>query len=261
MNRDSIKTSYQFLLVKDLRLGNYQRKLDMIRVKKMAAEFDKTLVGTITVSKRDGQHYVIDGQHRVILAKTVGIKGLMSLVYEGLTYEEEAEYFNRLNNANGEQKRLRKTDIFRARVEAKEVIAIDIKNIIESLGLRISESSANNTISAIGTIEKIYQKYGGQGLKNTLQLSKNTWNGERCSLNNMVLEGIAEFLNIYTAQPNFSVDTFVNQLSKVDPVKVLREAKGDNSTNSSNVKMLNTLFKYYNLRLRKKLDNKHYILA
>lgn len=261
MNKDSIKTSYQFLPVKDLRLGNYQRKPDMMKIKKMASEFDKTLLGTITVSKRDEQYYVIDGQHRVILAKTLGVKGLMALVYEGLTYEEEAEYFNRLNNANGEQKRLRKTDIFRACVEAKEATALDIKSIIESTGFRISEASANNTISAIGTIEKIYKKYGGQGLKDTLQLSKRTWNGERYSLNNMVLEGIAEFLNIYTAQPNFSADTFVNQLSKVDPLKILREAKGDNTTNSSNIKMMNTLFKYYNARLRKKIVNKHYILG
>lgn len=261
MKKDSIKTSYLFLPVKDLRLGNYQRKPDMMKIKKMAAEFDKTLIGTITVSRRDGQYFIIDGQHRVILAKTIGIKGLMALVYEGLTYEEEAEYFNRLNNANGEQKRLRKTDIFRAGVEAKDTAAIDIKSIIENVGFRIAETNANNTITAIGTIEKIYKKHGAQGLKNTLQLIKDTWKGERYSLNNMVIEGVAEFLNIYTAQPRFTTDTFIRQLSKVDPLKVLREAKGDNSTNSSNVKMINTLFKYYNFKLRHRLDNKHYTLG
>jgi hypothetical protein len=261
MEKISVNTSYQFLLVKDLRLGNYQRKLDMPKVKKMADEFDETLLGTISVSKRNGQYFVIDGQHRVILAKTKGLRGLMALIYEGFSYEEEAILFNRLNNANGEQKRLRKTDIFRASVEAKDVVAIDIKNIVESVGFRISETSAANTIAAVNTIIKIYKRYGGQGLHDVLKLSKDTWNGEKYSLNNMVLEGMAEFLNIYSSEPNFSIDSFINQLSKVDSIKVLREAKGDNTTNYSNIKMMNTLIKYYNLRLRKKLQNKHYSIG
>lgn len=74
----------------------------------------------------------------------------------------------------------------------------------------------------------------------------------------MVLEGIAEFLNIYNGQPNFSTSTFINQLSQSDPIKILREVKGDNTTNSPNIKMMNTLFRYYNLRLRKRIENKHY---
>ena len=258
MKKASIKTSYRFLPTKDLKLGNYQRKVDMVRIKKMADEFDETLIGTITVSSRNGFYYVIDGQHRVMLAKTKGLNGLMALVYEGLTYEEEATYFNRLNNANGEQKRLRKTDIFKASVEAKDIVAVDIKNIIESLGFRISEASGTNAITAIGTIEKIYRKCGAQELKDTLKLLKDTWNGERYSLNNMMLDGITEFLSIYTGQPNFSTSVFISQLSKIDPKKIHREAQGDTTTNNSNVKIMNTLFKYYNVKLRKKLENKHY---
>jgi hypothetical protein len=188
----------------------------------------------------------------------MGLDGLMALIYEGLTYEQEADYFKKLNNANGEQKRVRKTDIFKASVEAKEANAVDIKNIIESLGFRISETTGNNIITAVGTIEKIYKKYGAQGLNNTLKISKDTWNGERYSLNNMVLEGIAEFLNIYTGKTNFSTDIFIKQLSKVDPIKINREARSDNTTNSSNAKVMNTLFRYYNLKLRKKLENQHY---
>jgi hypothetical protein len=261
MKKTSIKTSYHFLSTKDLRLGNYQRKVDMAKVKKMADEFDETLIGTITVSKRDGFYFVIDGQHRVMLAKTKNLDGLMALVYEGLAYEEEAKYFNRLNNANGEQKRLRKTDIFKASVEAKDTMAVDIKNIVESLGFRISEVNGDNIITAVKTVEKIYKKYGAQGLKDTLKLSKDTWNGEKYSLNNMILEGMAEFLNIYTGQPNFSTSMFINQLSKNDPVKLLREAKGDNTTSNSNIKVMNTFFRYYNIKLRKRLVNKHYLMV
>lgn len=259
MEKISVKTSYQFLALNDLKLGNYQRKISIKDVKKMAIKFDETLLGTITVSKRDSQYFVIDGQHRVILAKTMKLKGLMALVYEGLTYEQEAEYFNKLNNANGEQKRLRRADIFKASVEAKEPVALDMKNIIESVGFKMSSTSGANTIAAVNTIIKIYRKYGEKGLYDTLKITKDTWDGERYSLNNMILEGIAEFLSIYSIGTNFSKDTFIKQLSKVDPVIILREAKGDNTTNNSKIKVMNTLFRYYNVRLKaNKISNKHF---
>ncbi|MDF2881550.1 MAG: hypothetical protein K0R54_2107 [Clostridiaceae bacterium] len=261
MKKTSIKTSYQFLLVKDLRLAKYQRPLEMSRVKKYASEFDKTLLTPIVVSKRNGFNYVVDGQHRTVLAKTMGLDGLMALVYEGLTYEEEADYFKKLNNANGEQKKVSKIDMFNASVEAKDIRALDIKAIIEDLGFRMAKTSGNNTITAMNTLEKMYDKYGAQGLKDTLILSKNTWNGETYSLNNQVISGLASFLNIYSGQPNFSAKTFIKQLSSVPSQRVHSEAKGDITTRNFNVKIMNTLLKYYNLKLRKRLENKHYSMV
>lgn len=261
MKKSSIVTSYRFLLVKDLRLDKYQRALSMPTVKKMADEFDKNKLGTITVSKRDGKYFVVDGQHRVVLAKTLEIKGLMALVYEGLTYEEEAELFNSLNNAHGEQRRLTRADIFKASVEAKETTEVDIKNIVESLGFKITRKSRDNSIGAIASVTKVYRKYGGQGLYDILELLKKTWNGERYSLNNKMIEGAAEFLNIYFNEPHFSTKTFINQLSKIAPVKVVREANEDNTTNNTKVKMMNTLFRYYNQRLKNKIKNKHYSIG
>lgn len=261
MEKTSIKTSYQFLLVKDLRLDKYQRDLKMHKIKKYASEFDSTLLTPIVVSKRNGFYYVVDGQHRTVLAKTMGLDGLMALVYEGLTYEQEADYFTKLNNADGQQTKVDKVDIFKAQVEAKNIRALDIKNITENLGFRIAKAKGNNTISAMNTLEKIYDKYGAEGLKNTLKLLKDTWNGETYSLNNQIMSGTAAFLNIYTRESNFSTKTFIKQLSSVPSQRVHSEAKGDITTNNFDVKIMNTIFKYYNLKLRKRLDNKHYSMS
>ena len=254
-----VKTNYQVVPVSELRLGKYQRSVSMQKVKLMAKNFDKNLLGTITVSNRGGRLYVIDGQHRVVLARIAGLNELMALVYEGLAYEEEAEYFNKLNGANGEQIRLVRVDIFNANVEAKEEISVKIKNIVESLGLKISKTSANNTIVAINSVLKVYKKYGEYGLTQTLNILKDTWNGESMSFHNIMLTGTAEFLNIYNKDVNFSEEVFIKQLSKIPPVKAVREAKNDTTTNSTNVKVMNTLIRYYNLGLRtKRLENKHY---
>jgi len=259
VEKSSIKTNYQVVMVNELSLGKYQRTVKIQKVKAMAKEFDKTLLGTITISKRDGQLFVIDGQHRVVLARIKGLKELMALVYEGLTYEEEAEYFNKLNGANGEKLRLSKTEIFNASIEAKEDKSIEIKNIIEEFGFRISPASGINSVAAISTVEKIHKKHGGQHLRNTLRLLKETWNGETYSLNNLMISGVSEFLKIYSSEIDFNKKTFVSQLSKVDAKLIIRESKSDTSTDNSAVRTMNTLLKYYNKSLRsKRLENKHF---
>lgn len=256
--KNSVKQSYKYIPVGELVIDEYQRIIDSKKIKERSAGFDPLKLGTITVSKRKGKCYVIDGQHRTVLAKAKNIPGLMALVYEGLTYEDEARLFKSLNGANGETKRLSTTDIFNASVEAKEQEAIDLKNIVESIGFRIANYSGNNIICAIGNLEKLFAKKGAENIAETLSLIKQTWNGEAHSLHGKIIIGLSEFLTIYDQEPNFSRSVFVKQLAKVDPQKIMREANGDTSTNVTKVKMMNVLFKYYNVRLSKKLVNKHF---
>lgn len=261
MKKESIKTSFQAVRVSELRLDKYQRALNMPKVKEFAAKFDATQLGTVTVSKRNGQLYIVDGQHRVVLAKMVKLTDLMAIVYEGLTYEEEAELFNKLNGANGEKTRLKKSDIFNANVEAKDDKALEIKNITEGLGFRISQASGANCLVAINAIYKIYNKYGATHLYNTLKLIKDTWFGETDSLNNLMLTGVSEFVKIYSEEIDYSERTFINQLSKVTARKVIADSKDDKSTNKIAVRTMNALLLYYNKGLRtKKLENKHFVM-
>lgn len=257
----NIKTSYEVVRVNELRLDNYQRVLNMAKVKEFATKFDITQLGTITVSKRNGNLYIVDGQHRVVLAKMVKVTELMAVVYEGMTYEEEAELFNKLNGAHGEKTNLRKSDIFNASIEAKDPKALDIKFIVEKLGFRISSTSGTNCLAAINAIEKIYNKYGNIHLYNTLKLIKDTWYGESNSLSSLMLTGVSEFIKIYSGQNNFNESTFINQLSKVTAKKVIADSKDDKTTNKVAVRTMNTLFMHYNKSLRtKKLENKHFIM-
>jgi len=259
--KNTVQTNYQVVMINELCLGDYQRSVKTQKIKEMNEKFDANLLGTITVSRRDGLLYVIDGQHRVALARIKGLKALMALVYEGLTYEEEAEYFNKLNGANGEKTRLTTGDIFHANVEAKDEGAVEIKNMIEKVGFKIAKANGKNIITAVGEVQKIYNKFGGQHLFESLALIKETWNGETYSLNNLMLRGVSEFLKIYSKELDFSTQTFVKQLSKIKPIKLVREMKADTTTDKSAVKAMNTLLFYYNKSLRtKKLENKHFNL-
>lgn len=256
---NNVTTRYQYVDVKDLRVDVYQREVDHIRIKKMAKNFDEVLLGVITVSYRDGKYNVIDGQHRVMLCKAVGRKSLMAEVKEGMTLEEEAIYFNAFNGADGESKPLKLYDSFRARVVAKDEATLDINEIAHKNGLKFGKANNNNTLSAYKTVFSIYRKEGSTHLDRVFKIIISAWNGEAISLHNMVIVGVSEFIKTYDLEENYSDKTFSKQLSKIDPQKLIREMKSDATTVVTKVKAMNSLLKYYNLGLRKRIDkNLHF---
>lgn len=257
--KTTVKTHYQLLNVENIVTDKYQRPIRTTAVRKMADNFDKTLLGTITVSKRNNAYFVIDGQHRIALAKLVGVTSLMALVYEGLTYQEEAKYFNSLNGANGESKKPSKLEIFNASKEAKDPIAMEIAAILGKLGYTVGPVNSKGHVSAIETLEVIHKKYGAAHLFETLSLIRSTWGGEADAVQKKMMIGVSEFIHNYKGEPNFSVKTFQKQLSKIDPGKLLREADADPTTNKKAVQCQNMIWKYYNNGLRSRLMNLHFI--
>lgn len=252
---------YAYIELKDLSTEIYQRPIDILSIKKKVQVFDEMLLGTITVSYRDGKYNVIDGQHRTILCKAMGIRGIMALIYEGLSLEEEAKYFNALNGANGESKRINNADAFNANIVAQDESSLDIQEAIESAGLKLNKRQGFKTIASYGTVTKLYRQNGKAHLGRTLKLIADTWGGETYSLNNHMLIGVAEFLKVYSEVEAFSEKTFIKQLSKIEPSKIVREIKADTTTTVTKVKAMNSLFKYYNSGLRKNiLENMHFAL-
>lgn len=251
---------YQLIPVSSLSVDIYQRGIDPLRIKNMVANFDAALLGSIIVSERGGKYYVIDGQHRVILCKKVGVTSLMAIVLEGLTLEEEAKYFNHYNGARGERKGLHKETIFNANVIAKDETSLQIKQIVEGAGLRFGRGQGPKTFAAYNTLYKIFESYGKEHFARTINLIADTWHGETYSLNNYMLTAVSEFIKVYGADPLFSDHKFIKQLSRVEPLIVVREMKADVTTPLTKIKGLNVLIRHYNKGLVKKLENQHYNL-
>lgn len=256
---NSVKQTYQLMAIDDLIVGAYQRIIKNNKIKKWSKSFDPMLLGTITVSKRNSRYYVIDGQHRTILAKANGINGLMALVYDGLTYEDEAILFNALNGAHGEKTGLTAFDVMNASVEAKDPDAMELFGIAESCGFKFANHTGNGNICAIKMMKNQIDKRGGKNIKETLLVLRKTWGGESDSCSGKIITGLSEFLQTYQGDENFNEKTFVKQLSKIEPKKLLRDANGDQSTNNAEIKMMNQLLKHYNNRISKKLSNKHFV--
>jgi hypothetical protein len=178
--------------VSDLYTDEYQREVKAKRVRRIARSFDPIKAGVILVSERGGIKYLIDGNHRVSAMKTIDVAECPAIVLQGLTREQEAEYFRRQNENTG---KLSHYDLFKAGLVAKDAECLEIQQIVVKNEFRLSSSSKeSNRITAIHSLIRIYRQYGAATLDKTLTLIRQTWGDGRDMTKTEYLLGIAEFI-------------------------------------------------------------------
>ncbi len=139
-----------------------QRALDTTRAARIAADFDRSALGTFVVSHRaDGSYHIIDGQHRhAVVILLDGDKWELNCeVHENLTRAEEARMFRLLNNSRP----VGVLDKFVVRVEEQDPIAVGITQKLNEHGWTVVTSKAVGSFVAVGAIEKAYRRAGERG--------------------------------------------------------------------------------------------------
>ena len=110
-------------------------------IKKLTSEWDNNKCNFLIASYRNNKFYIIDGQHRMTVAKAKGVSSLPCIIFTGLTVEQEALMFG------GQQKNVNKLstyDTFKANVccgdETINEIKIDmeVKRICDKYGIDIT---------------------------------------------------------------------------------------------------------------------------
>jgi len=239
------KITYELIPVKELKIEKYNRLINIADAKKKAAEWDENAVGLIVVSKRDNVYHIIDGQHRVYAANLLRKSALMCQVIEGLTYEEEAALFVKLNkNRRG----LLIFDYIKALHEAKDNKIMDLWDAVESVGFTISNGGGHNKIQAVKCLINIYEKLGKQQVVYVLKILRDVWAGDEKSLINLIIDGMNEFIKTY--QDEFNEMILINHLKKVEPSKLVSLANSDMTNCSKKTKMARAILYYYNYGLR-----------
>ena len=125
------------LSLKDLYSGQpYQRPVKNRWVDELVRKWDPRLSTPLVVSCRDGRYYIVDGQHRACaMRKKNDGKDVTALcqVYRGLTYEQEAELYYKLDQAKGH---LRLAHATKALLESGSNAEItEIRRLLEDAGL------------------------------------------------------------------------------------------------------------------------------
>lgn len=170
-----------------------QRQINQARVDHLAVEFDPEQIGTPTVNERDGHFYIIDGQHRIEAMKQMGWgdQQVQCWCYTGLTEEDEAERFLKLNDTLA----VLALPKFRAAVTAGRERECDIDRILRAQGLVISADKIPGAIGAVGTVTRLYDRAGGQVLARTGRIIRDAYGDP--GLEAAVIDGIGYLCQRY----------------------------------------------------------------
>jgi hypothetical protein len=173
-----------------------QREFRQYRVDRLLANFDPEQMGVPTVNRRDdGTYFVLDGQHRIRAYEDWLGDGnwedqsIQVQLYEGMTEEEEAETFLKLND----QLQVGAFDKFRIAVTAGRDMEVDIDRIVRLHHLRISRNRDARedvgTIQAVAVLVRIYKRSGPEVLGRTLRIVWGAYGQD--GVESIILDGIA----------------------------------------------------------------------
>ena len=218
------RVHFELVPIKDLVSNqDYQRSLSMLHVKKAVENFDLNQINPIKVSRRNGINYVFNGQHTAeIVAMVSGSREtpVWCMIYDDLEYAEEADIFaNQMKNV----KALLPIEIFNANCEAGNSKELMIKGLVESYNLKISGSTNPGCISAVSSLERIYDKYGYDMLDRVLKLLIMTWEGEQNSFSANMMNGLARLLSVYGDR--IKEDIFKEKLGEISLKEITRTAR------------------------------------
>ena len=216
--------SFELIPIKNLVSNqDYQRPLSEKHIRDALEEFDVFQINPVKVSRRDGINYVFDGQHTIeIVASESGSRDtpVWCMVYDELKYTEEAHIFAEQQK---HVKSLVPYETFVAHIEAGDEKQMMIDAVVRAYGLSITAKRRSNGITAVSTLERIYDKYGNSVLDSTLRLAVSTWEGEDSSLSGNMLMGISKI--IVTYGESLKEEVFIDHLGKVSVKSIIRTAK------------------------------------
>ena len=173
----------------------YQRILNMKNVAGIVKNFDPAKLGVLVVSHRED-------------------------VLEGMTIQQEADYFRRQNE---NKQSLRINDTFNASLWAEDAESLRIKELMDKYGFRHGKSGQPMCICAIGALQRILRRFGDRTLELTLACIAATWPHGSTILRGEMLAGLGEFWRRYSEK--LTVAQFEARMRKHLPMEMYQEAR------------------------------------
>jgi ParB-like nuclease domain len=206
-----------------------QREAVSSWVKRLAREFDLDAVFVLAVwHTPDGRYVIIDGQHRVLAMRELGINELIPCyVYENMTSEQACERFLELNH----RKNVAAVDKFRLGVGAGIPECVGANRLINERGLVIEGDHSRNgvpTIACAATLLRYWnhparERTGPQALSCALDIAIAAWGTDGDALNGTVIGGLAR---LHLDNPWIESKALSDRLAKSGPpARLLGTAK------------------------------------
>lgn len=207
----------------------YQRPPDWFFIRRNAAKFDESLVGTIDVADRRGGAVfaILDGQQRYEMCRLVGKGTIWASIYSGLDRASEARFFL---HKNKDKKAMHPYYTFRARLAAQEPEATEVEKIVTAFGYKVTAQAATERnpeqISAIAALDEAYNRVTDdnyESLSPTLEAMKASTFGLRHGQNHILIRA----LGILFSETNHSIEMkrVKEVLIKTPPDLMLQKAR------------------------------------
>jgi hypothetical protein len=215
---------------------NYQRNLNGHMIKAMIATFDPALFGVLEVNYRtDDTLFVIDGQHRVHVARQLNLPTVPVRMHFGLTSEQEASMFVRFQSR---RRAVTPLETYKAAVHSKDPEYVALDELIRTLGFQVGQANTSSdrlqrTIPSVATLVRIFRYDNGPLLERSLTLYDAAWMNSPGTITAQVLIGVAYLIS----RKGDEIDNteFVRKLSTVRPTDILREVRSTQKSTSSTV--------------------------
>lgn len=178
-----------------------QREFRKAHGDRLAAELDLDKLGFPIINHRDGNYWVLDGQHRLYALKSFGFDDTYTIdceVYEDLNDAEMAEIFL----GRDARRAISPYDKFHVSCTAGRQRESDVRRTVEANGLKIGRGKEDHTIGAIGTLCKVYDRSGPVVLGQTVRVLKNAFSGDPRSFTPELIEGVGLVFNRYNGKTN-----------------------------------------------------------
>jgi hypothetical protein len=243
--------------VDDIRVdSSYQRDLKQAWVTEFVKGFDPSQVLVVVLSARDGSLWAIDGQHRIVGLRELGIRTVWAMVHEGLSRDQEATLFRQLDTR---RRGLNAWDDFKAALVAGDQTAVMIDQTVRAAGYELGRSPHQHHLQAIGAVHRIFRLGGARLLAETLELVIQMEQIDRQATVGQVMEGVATFLWSYRESEVFARDRLVRTLmtrpsgSLLGKARALaREMRDEENVHLSSSYVSRAIAFYYNQGLLKK---------
>lgn len=129
---------------------SYQRNAKNARVLKLAKRWNWLACGVLTVAKRAGRYFVVDGQHRLMAAlKRSDIERLPCLVFESAEMRDEAVAFR---DANKERRPITTFEQWNADLVAQDEPTLFAHAIITNAGRIPSQTAGPTTVRCLSAV-------------------------------------------------------------------------------------------------------------
>jgi hypothetical protein len=206
---------------------SYQRPPSWAFVRREAARYDPTLVGTVDVAQRSPSLYaILDGQQRTEIVRLVGKGTVWASIYQGLDLQSEARFFL---HKNSNRKNMHPYYTFRARVASGDTDAIDIQRIVEAHGYQLAiggpMTNRQTNISAISGVIRAYGRKlpdGTPALDPTLAVLSKATLGRAEGQSSLLIRGLSQaFLDRDDMDPGKLVEV----IGKLGPDLILGRAR------------------------------------